>query len=414
MTRERRNIILLIALLVVTLAGATWWWLSTHERVEQKYRGSPSKEARKNPLLAATRFLQELGIATEQSDGLNRFQQLPPNADLILGEHLGARLPNQRIEELLAWVENGGHLITSVQPTRGDDNINAGDRLLSRLGVYLEKSNLDEEDNHEFAVAYTYLNNGEYIEAEFSPHTYLVNEYLVNEQHNVNFELASDKGSHLLQLPYGNGQITLTTSLVFLHNPHTYSWQNSQQTEVGEHEKSQPFINQRDHAYILWHLVQGRNKVWLVRRIEATPLPVLFWRHAPYAVIALMVLTLFWLWWQYNRFGPVRATTNPARRNILEHILMSAVYAWRQDKADHLFATTRDDIERLLKLKHPQVAALPDAERTAWLADHCELPTDQILRVFPANWSSDWRIDWNGEREFIELTSLLQSIRKKL
>lgn len=418
MTRERLHATIIIGLLVLVCAGAAAWWLNTHERVEQKYRSSPSVEVLRKPLLAATLFLQELGFTTETSNGLDRFQQLPPTSDVIIGEHLGARLPDHRIEELLLWVENGGHLITNAQPSWDNDDPDAGDRLLPRLGVYLMQNEFENQpfdERPQFAVANGRLADGEWVNAQFSPRL-----HLVDKESGSHFALASEYGTHLMQIPYGSGRITLTTSFGLFHNPMNYLWQTFSEptaptgqdadATTPEEAASQPYIDDRDHAYILWSLVRGRGTVWLVQRIEATPLPLLFWRHAPQAAIALGVLLLFWLWWQYNRFGPLRGSVTPERRNILEHLLMSTIYTWRQDRAESLFAATRSDIELLIKRKHPQIAALPAAERVAKLAEHCELPVHQIERVFPG----EWRNDWNGEREFIELTSLLQRIRKSL
>ncbi|MCV6605140.1 MAG: hypothetical protein OIF34_07525, partial [Porticoccaceae bacterium] len=175
-------------------------------------------------------------------------------------------------------------------------------------------------------------------------------------------------------------------------------------------------IHQRDHGFMLSWLVESVNTIWLVRGVDAEPITALIWQHGRHAVIALLVLMLFWLWWLYNRFGPLRASVTPERRNILEHLRMSAVFAWRQDRARQLFTDTRHDIELLLRRKHPQIASLPVAERSAKLAD---LLLDKKLigkkhQLSPEQITRALHHDWQGEREFIELTHLLQQIRKML
>lgn len=399
MNSERRYTILLAILLTVAVGGYTWWWFTNHELVEEQYRLQPSAEVRENPYRAAQLFLQEKGYNVDISSGLNRFQSLPSTDDMIIGARLGVRLPEQRVEEVLEWVAAGGQLLTSVQRSWSSRNPGAEDRLLSKLGIILLQYDDDareqfaEDNDRYFDLTHTTLNNNEVMQAQFP---YGLSLYDPGDRKTL--YVSSESSNHIVLVPHGEGWVMLATSLTFMQNPGLLP--NRQKQD------SAPYINHRDHAFLLNWLAESNKTIWLVRGIEATPLADLLWQHASHAVIALIALVIIWLWWQYNRFGPFRSSTIPQRRNILEHLLMSAIYAWRQDRAQQLFNATRKDIDQLIHRKHPQIAALETAERTAKLAEHCEMTDRDIDRALHK--------EWNGEREFIELTYLLQQIRKKL
>ena len=397
MNSDRRNLILVILLFVLAAGGYAWWWLQNHELVEKEFRHSPSREVRENPFRAAQLFLEDKGYPVELSNGLNRFQSLPSSDDIIIGERLGGRLPDHRVDELLAWVEQGGQLLTSVQRSWVGDDPGGADKLLSRLNITLWEHDYDEweegEEPPDFEVVTTTLQSGTSFEAQFDHGLSL---YDPDWENRNGHHISSESSTYMLVVPHGQGWVMLATDLDFMRNPRQLNYS----------EGSQPTIEYRDHAFMLSWLVESVNSVWLVRGIDAEPLTSLIWQHARHAVIALAVLLLFWLWWLYNRFGPLRASVTPERRNILEHLRMSAVFAWRQDRAQQLFNDTRHDIELLLRRKHPQIASLPVAERSVKLAEIVSMPTEQIARAL--------HHDWQGEREFIELTHLLQQIRKAL
>ncbi|MCV6604517.1 MAG: DUF4350 domain-containing protein, partial [Porticoccaceae bacterium] len=171
MTSDKRNLLLLILLFVIAIGGYVYWWLQNHELVEQEFRLRPSKEVRENPFRAAQLFLERKGYPVELSSGLNRFQALPPSDHMIIGERLGGRLPNHRVDELLAWVEGGGQLLTSVHRSWIGDDPGAADKLLDKLGLVLWEHNSDEliegEEAPDFEVISTTLDNGISFEAEF-------------------------------------------------------------------------------------------------------------------------------------------------------------------------------------------------------------------------------------------------------
>ena len=399
MTSERRMSLLITLLIATALGGYVYWWLQTHHLVDTKVRQPPSKEVRENPFYAAQLFLEQKGFEVELSNKLNRFQSLPPTGDMIIGERLGGRLPEQRVDELLEWVSNGGQLLTSVQRSWSLDKPGTDDRLLTLLGINSwhpdPVSSEKDQPAASFVVASITLNSGEVIKAQFDPDL-----SLYDDSNRKTHYLSTSYSNHLLAIPHGSGWVMLATDLTFIHN--------SGQTLIDSTDStvSQPYINHRDHAFLLNWLAEDNDKIWLVQGVGAEPLTTLLWQHAPHATIALLCLLIIWLWWLYNRFGPLRGSTIVQRRNILEHLLMSAIYAWRQDRAQQLFANTRKDIELLVRRKHPQIANLQQAERSAKLAEHCALSAQQI--------DSALYRDWNGEREFIELTHLLQQIRKKL
>jgi hypothetical protein len=56
----------------VVLAGGTWWWFERNfERQTRQVEQGQSAEARRNPFLAAERFLNRLGIDARSASARN-------------------------------------------------------------------------------------------------------------------------------------------------------------------------------------------------------------------------------------------------------------------------------------------------------------------------------------------------------
>ena len=98
----------IVALCVVALLA---WFFATHElRREMEHVGLRGR-ALTEPYLAATRVLTRMGKTVDTNPAPLRFDALPAGTTLFLDARDGGEMPEQQVEQLLAWVAAGNHLV---------------------------------------------------------------------------------------------------------------------------------------------------------------------------------------------------------------------------------------------------------------------------------------------------------------
>ena len=128
-----------IPLLVLLITGlSALWFFHNFERKEFEYRKDISPAARKNPLLAAQKYLQATGLSAHSLEGMDLYTNLPSSGDAIIIRHLPQGLSQSINENLISWVESGGHLL--VVPNTLERNKTYNANILEQLGVqYVEE-----------------------------------------------------------------------------------------------------------------------------------------------------------------------------------------------------------------------------------------------------------------------------------
>ena len=150
----------LVAILIASIGlAAAAWFLATHERVTESewtgYRG----EARRNPWLAAQRFLNRVEIPANELRALQELRTLPSGATLIVPQGHQS-IPARLREALIAWVQQGGYLIVEAEPpARPDALLDAFG--VQRSAVQREKSNRGTEEAGERQFDQVRLPNAE-------------------------------------------------------------------------------------------------------------------------------------------------------------------------------------------------------------------------------------------------------------
>lgn len=427
--RDRLTYLVIAGLALIGLALWIGWFVQTHERVAHEYRSGMSERARRNPFYAAELFLREQGVDVGSVSGRSRLHELPPVGDILLVNNFGPNLSPQRHQHLMQWLEDGGHLITTANKHWDEEEGKSGDQLLDELGVQLLHTETEDEAEQEpetnstatesdasdtaptpdsKPVTFDQLfnnvfqpqhdpvsisfNSGETVEVYFDDE-----HQLIDSQDRASVRIGSENSIHLMQVPVGQGLVTIMSDNQFLKH---------RSGGLFASVFSQTTIKDFDHAYYLWLLVGGDSKVWLLYNVESEDLETLLWRNARYACLGSIALLIGWLWWQRNRFGPVAARLDQPRRNLLEHLHMSATYAWRQDRGQQLYADNCEHIRQLIAKRHPQIAQLEPEALCQQLGELCEMEPDKIHHALFA--------DWQSEREFIQLSHVLQQLRKKL
>jgi|GEM_PF-42230 len=222
---------------------------------------------------------------------------------------------------------------------------------------------------------------------------------------------AGESMFHLVERSMGAGKVTVISDSDIWTNPYV----GGDTIELIEEDSTDPYnlegqwdmtIEDLDHAYLLWLLVEDAKAVWMLQDMDYPTLAGILWKYFPQAVLALLALSVAWLWWLNNAFGPLRAEPGGSRRSLLEHLNMSARFEWNADRSLERVKSSRQQLQRELYRKHPRLARLSAHQRDEALASLTGLSHQQVGVALSGGWSN--------ESGFIEITSYIQRIRQKL
>ena len=363
---------LLVLAGVAALAGlAVVWFLSNYEQVAYRERVGASSEARLRPYLAAERFAQRMGLDAGEIRALPELDTLTPGGALILPARRQA-LDARRMNQIVLWVERGGHLIVEAEL------LGVADPLLERLAV--ERNRLEEKK----------LEPSLLVEGGERPFkVWLPASLTLRSRSPVFLHAGPAEAARLLSFRRGGGFVTVATSIGFLQNGR---------------------IGQEDHAEFLWHLLnfnRATPSLQVLNRPERLSLWGFLKEHAAEALASSIALLLLWLWHIAPRFGPVAPDAPPARRRLLDHLRASGRYYWTKGLRAELVAATRDAALRRLARAQPDFADAPDAEKVSRLASLIGVSREQ------AGWFLTVRGSLSGAA-FIELARDAQRVHAAL
>lgn len=363
---SNRWVLLFGASLFLVLVGAwVYWFAQNFERSERTVRSGLSEEARRNPYLAAQRYLDRLGFGVETLRGREHLKAPPSYPGALVVSDPGPGLPPEEEARLLDWVGAGGHLVLFPRRVWNEDTGSSGNGLLDRLGARLhrrpyESGNTDDEGGEdpqgrrEIITVHTTADGRPYL-ASFDGTRYLEDAAGTARQ-----SLAGAHGAHVLRWKRGTGWITVLSDDGFIRNDR---------------------IGDLDHAWLVSDLLQDHDQVWLLIDSSIPPLTAWLWRHAPQVVVSLGLLVLLWLWRASLTHGPRRRPRHRVRRNIIEHLAAAAAFSWQRDGGRELLDGSRACIETAWKRRHPALARLDQRGRCEWIADHTGLPAEQVAKA---------------------------------
>jgi len=374
---------LLAGLGLAGLVALALWFFNHYERVTEREEIGYQGEARYNPLLAAQYLLARMGVKHHSLHQLPRLDQgLNPQGTLVLLETMPL-LSARQSQELLTWVERGGHLIVSSHVL--DDEDSEEHPLLEVFHLTQQAHDLSDEAVLEAApLAFSWEADPAPLKVAFHPN------YSVSASSPSLLHLEGAHGSHLLRQAQGQGWITLLSDLWFIHND-----------RIGHH----------DHARFFWDLLHTPRlptEIWLVYPLEknvggsgAVPhkqtansgcaeceaqdampsLGSLLWQQARPVLISAAVWLLVWLGLVSRRFGPLLPDRQPVRRRLLEHIEASGEFFWHQGQASLLLRSVRQHLHQQLALRHSNWASLTPVAQSESLAQHCALTPAEIYEA---------------------------------
>ncbi len=358
----------IVGLLLVAVIGAgVWWFLDHYQYQTREIRSGLSPLARRNPLLAAERFLQRIGVPSESISGREHLLQPPAESGLLLVHHLGPSLPRERQQALLVWVRRGGHLVITAEQAWDDDVGSSGNGLLDELGVRLLVIDLDEGVEGSVPVPFYGLSSP--LQIAFDPNRILFD------------RTDDDGGGYLLRYPLGKGQVTVLSDNRFLTND-----------AIGEY----------DHALLLALLAEGQKRAWILYSSNPPSLIALVWHSAPQLVISGLLLSLLLIWHLTLRSGPLLSRERAGRPSLREHLRAVAGYHWRTDRARQLFGSSRQATEQEWRRRHPMLERLDRKRRCEWIAERTGLAPAEVEQALYG--------EYRDRSEFTRVTELLQRL----
>jgi len=329
-------------LAVLALVGAgVVWFVSAYERAPAREWVGPSGEARRNLYLAAERFAARMGLATRELRSLPELATLKPDSVLLLPSRRQALDP-RRMQEIVAWVEEGGHLIAEAEL------VGVADPLFELLGVERAAAPAPAKP-----VPIELPGGRKLAVSIFGAMT---------------LQAAGTNAARYVSFPHGDGMVSALAGLQFARNQ---------------------VIGNEDNAAFLWHLLSltraAELQVYL--RPERLSLWAFLVQHAAPVLVATAALLALWLWRIAPRFGPVRPDAPPARRRLLDHLRASGRFYWAQGLRGRLAIAARDAALRAITRAQPDFAASSAAERVARVCALAAIPGEEAQRFMSAGGS---------------------------
>ncbi|WDH52076.1 MULTISPECIES: DUF4350 domain-containing protein [Pseudomonas] len=385
-----RRLLPLLALLVAGLLGGLLLYLYLNARPYQEtIDHGPSPQARANPYLAAEMFLRQRGLQVHHANGLEVLPTLKPQQHslLLLGER--SNMTPQQVEQLLDWARAGGRLLFVAEALWNKEAGRSGDLLLDRLHLrqFLSKD-LKAPPPGAGKEPYPKLTKL-YLEDQDAPaYIGFDTDFHLEDPDNLAQSWAnSARATHMMQLSYGQGSVTVLTDAEI--------WKT-------------PLIAKYDNAWLLWYL-SADSDVTLLFDTDHDSLWSLLLKYFPQALVALAALLGLWLWHVGVRHGPMQAPMPRARRQLREHLQASAHFLLRHTGQQGLLHSLQQDILRRAQHRHPGFERLTAAEQGQVLARLTRQPDSvisQALAPQPAQRLSS--------ADFSRLVTHLQTLRNAL
>ncbi|MGE8177595.1 DUF4350 domain-containing protein [Pseudomonas fluorescens] len=377
---------LLIAGLLAALAVYLYQQATPYQEVIDH---GPSPEARANPYLAAEHFLRQQGLTVTHANSLDILPYLEPHQQslLLLGDR--ANMTPRQADQVLNWTRAGGRLLFVAEALWNEKTGKSGDLLLDRVQLHQAMSK-DLKDPPPDAEPDPYPNLTKlYLEDEDAPaYASFDPQFHLEDPKNLAQSWANSAlATHMMQLGYGLGSITVVTDAELWKNPN---------------------IGQYDNAWLLWYLYSDTG-VTLLFNIDHDNLLTLLLRYFPQAMVALAALIGLWIWHAGLRQGPVQAPASKARRQLQEHLRASADFMLRRNGQRSLLLALQHDVLRRARHRHPGFEQLGVAEQWQVLARLTGQPTRAISQALGPR--PEQRL---SRAEFSRLVAHLQTLRNAL
>lgn len=393
-TRETKPNLILIGgvLLAVVLLVSLIYSLLEYDYAEKDagYQG----EARTNAYLAAEFFLLNMGQQAQRIKLFSTNKTLLKSSDTLMVPSIRLAFDRRRSDEMLDWVERGGHLIITGQPIT-ESNSGREDFILEKLGLMIEREALADgstQDEEQIDVA---IDDEDFWKIDLDDLLVVTKKDNFNAQ--VVWSIEDNDRTHALQILVGRGRVTLLSDMQIFKND---------------------YIDQFDHAAFLFLLSNDQfNQAEFNRAGAGTFYYSLFedqdsllqwlWKNAQLFILSFIVTIVIVLWRLMPRFGPLININQPIRRRFSEHLKAAGNYHWRQGNYQHLLHNVRSQLSQKLKIKKPEWSRLSKQAQLRHFADMTQLELEVIERAL-------FSTEIERQDDFIMHIKILEQLRKSL
>ncbi len=353
----------LIALAVLLLAGvAVMWFLRSYQRVCEQATLPAYGEPSFNPLFALRETLRrdDVDAETRRTLDLPAMHLQPRDTVLLLDDP--RQLAPAQVEQLVDWVEYGGHLL--LRMPKADDTLDGEQTLFDRFGIVPDEAaprcqpwRVQGQEEHQEFCAGNRFTLGENARAE------------------LRWGDTRDDTLAYARLRYGTGRVDVLADMDFLRN--------------GKDEKDTGLrdLPHRDLARLVLAPNYGKGRMHLVYAAEAPSLWRTVLQRGWPIWLPLLLALLAWLWMRAQRFGPLLPSPRQERRSLLEHVRASGEHLHRYGKSPLLYDAVRQSFLARLRRRAPLAAALTGDAQLQAIADHLHLPLERVrlaLQVPPS------------------------------
>lgn len=404
---SRRLWVMIIALVLLGIGVASAPLLKRLEHYQEIVDQGPSPEVRANPYLAAETFLRQRGVLVNVTQALNVLPDTRQQAQTLMLLDSREKMTPGEVTRLLNWAHGGGRLLFVAEQLWDEEKGSSGDLLLDQLQIHqFMTRDLREQDRRrerEQIKPVIPLSTPD-IEEPQTPWPELTRLYVQNENDPayMSFDPAfhlddpqdharswanSADATHMLQMAYGKGLITVLTDADL--------WKTRA-------------IGKYDNAWLLWYLSQD-STVTMLLRTDHDDLFGLLWKYFPQALLALALCIGAGLWHNGMRNGPLQPEPSRARRQLSEHLRASADFMLRRRGQYALLRSLQQDILRRARQGHPGFETLPVTEQWQMLARITRQPTSHIGQALRPRLEE--RL---SSTEFTRQVAYLQTLRNAL
>jgi hypothetical protein len=361
---------IIIAMLLLAILGLVYMARDKFERITEEIDIGFKGEARSNSLYASRLFLKAMGIPAEKVE-LYALDNLPATDTVLVINTHRTTLSTARIDKILKWVEQGGHLLTIAAPNYLEED-GYKDALQHKLGVSIVRAyyltNANKQSNGENAQNEQDETDDDQpstvsVALAGIDKTYTVamdSFYPIQSKTQQGEQIQLFNRTFLLNKPYGNGLVSLISDLELIEN----NW-----------------IEEYDHAEFFWQLIHRHHvsprNVWLLNSDDMPPLWQWLWQYASAFIITLLLLSLLWFFGIAQRFGPLIPQPVLDRRRILEHIQASGYFLWQHDQ-QQLIQSSRESVQQKFATLFPAWHQLNQQEQLKYASEYSKLSIDEL------------------------------------
>jgi hypothetical protein len=384
------------ALCALAAVGCAWLWFAYMERAVVAVP-QLSEAAIVNPMLAATRLLQQRGRQVEIVQTLDALPAGPLPGGIVLMADTNGVTTAAQAAALEAWVKRGNLLVTVPRLIRPGEAALAQPR---EEAAPAPKDEEEEEEDKDVAAAARAAAGVAPLD-ESDPIGAALGVRLTNGQA---MTARCDTGAAALPaptpkrpswtriacvtLPGTGARLELDTGRLLLagvgDGPQpAWSDENGEAIQGYALGRGSVVMLARNYFnnYLLRHFDHGEllaalsamhpaGKVYIVQRLGIAPWYLTLWRNFAPALLALALTLGAALWMALRRFGPRLPAPAPERRSLMEHIGASGAWMWQSAQGrEQLLASVRARAMAVALRRVPALAGKPLATQIAQLAE---------------------------------------------